>query len=90
MRPDIVPGPFSPTTNFPITRRNAGSSRSCKASILWCSSSAAALSAPEGLLELHREMEVGYCRLVTIASKEAVLIEARKRPLRVACDRACE
>src|SRR3984893_2511840 len=42
----LFQGPFSPTTNFPITRRNAGSSPTCKASIPWCSSSAAALSAP--------------------------------------------
>ena len=27
----------------------------------------------EGLLELHREMEVGYCRLVTISTEVKVL-----------------
>ena len=27
----------------------------------------------EGLLELHREMEVGYCRLVTISTEVMVL-----------------
>ena len=48
--------------------------RAAKASIPWSSSSAAAVSAPrtadraEGLVELHREMEVGYCRLVIIST----------------------
>src|SRR2546429_346593 len=42
----LLQGLFSPITNFPTTRRNAGSSQSCKASILWCSSLAAAASAP--------------------------------------------
>ena len=61
-----------PTTSFPTTPRNAGSSPNCKDNTQCFSSSAAGVSAlkdrrqAEGLVELHRELEVAYCRLVTI------------------------
>ena len=65
--------PF-PTTSFPTTPRNARSFPICRAHIPWFSSSAAAASAAkdrrqaEGLVQLHLELEVAYCRLVTIST----------------------
>ena len=56
------PGLRSPTTTFPTILQSDGSSPSCKDKIRWCSFSA------KGLLQLHRELEVGYCRLVTITT----------------------
>src|ERR1700724_3298288 len=53
--------------SFPTTPRNGGSSPNCKDNIPWFWSSAAEVSAP-GLVALHRELEVGYCRLVTIST----------------------
>jgi len=59
--------------SFPTTPRNAGSSRNCKDKIQWflvlsrggfCSKDR---RQAEGLVELHRELEVAYCRLVTIS-----------------------
>ena len=58
-------------------RTTAGSTahfRSCKKAIRWCWCSLAEAYCPkdrrqhEGLLQLHREMQVGYCRLVTIST----------------------
>jgi hypothetical protein len=46
MRSDIVPGAIFPTTSFPTTPRNAGSSLNCKDNIQWSSSSAAEVSVP--------------------------------------------
>ena len=60
--------------SFPTTPRNAESSPNCKDNIRWFSSSAAEVSAPrtagrrKGWFELHRELEVAYCRLVTIST----------------------
>jgi len=96
MRPDIVPGAIFPDyelSDHTAKRRKLSELQGQHPMVLVLSRGAFCPKdrrQAEGLLELHREMEVGYCRLVTIASKEAVLIEARKRPLRVACDRACE
>ena len=67
-------GRSSPTTSFPTTLRNAGSSPNCKDNIQWFSSSAVEVFAPrtagrrKGWLQLHRELEVAYCRLVTIST----------------------
>ena len=70
----LFPGPSSQTMSFPTTSRNAGSSPNCNDNIPWFSSSAAEVSAPrdrrqsELLVQLHRELEVAYCRLVTIST----------------------
>ena len=70
----LFPGQFSPTMSFPITPRNIESFPNCKDHTQWFSSSAAEVSAPkdrrhaEGLVQLHSELEVGYCRLVTIST----------------------
>ena len=72
--PTLFQEPSSPTMSFPTTPRNAGSSPNCKGNIPWFSSSAAEVSAPrtagrpKDLLQLHRELEVAYCRLVTIST----------------------
>ena len=65
--------------SFPTTPRNAGSSPNFKDNIPWFSSSAAEVSAPriagrlKGWLQLHRELEVAYCRLVTISTDNITL-----------------
>jgi hypothetical protein len=59
--------------SFSITPRNAEGSPNCKDNIQWFSSSAAEGSGrlAEGLVELHRELEVTYCRLVTVTADNA-------------------
>jgi peroxiredoxin len=66
-------GLSSPTMSFRTTPRNIGSCPNCRDNIQWFSSSAAEGSAKdrrqaEGLVELHRELEVAYCRLVTVST----------------------
>src|SRR5215831_6377118 len=74
MRPDIVPG-----SRFPNYELSDHSGRHKKLSELQQEDPMIVLFARgafcprdrrqhEGLLQLHREMEVGYCRLVTIST----------------------
>ena len=74
MRADIVPGRSSRITSFPITPENIASFPNCRAKIPMIVILSRGAFCPkdrrqhEGLLQLHREMEVGYCRLVTIST----------------------
>lgn len=66
MRSDMVPGAVLPDYEL---SDHAAISPSCKDRIRWFSYSAAEVSVPrtrqaEGLVQLHREPEVAYCRLV--------------------------
>jgi len=77
MRSDIQ-GLSFPIMSFPTTPRNAASSPSCKDNIQWFSPSAGRFlpkdrRQAEGLVELHRELEVAYCRLVTISPDNITL-----------------
>ena len=62
------------TTNSAITRRNVASSQSCRVThplVLVLSRGGFCPKdrrQAELLVQLHREMEVGYCRLVTIST----------------------
>ena len=78
MRPDMITGRGVPRLRASRPhRQSTGSSRSSRGRIRWWSCSAAGLlsqgsPAARGLLELHREMEVGYCRLVTISTDNII------------------
>ena len=63
MRSDIVPGAVFPDYELPdhtTKRRKLSELQGQDPMVLGC------LPSPQGLLQLHRELEVGYCRLVTI------------------------
>ena len=71
MRSDMVPGAVLP--DYELSDHAAGISPSCKDRIRWFSYSAAEVSSQgpgrqRGLFQLHRELEVAYCRLVTIST----------------------
>ena len=65
MRPDIVPGAIFPDYGLSDHTAKRRKLSDCKGDIQWFSSSAADVSVPRNqlLIELHRELEVGYCRL---------------------------
>ena len=71
----LRPEPFSPDYELSDhTGKHRKLSLTAGTAALWCLSSAVVVSAQKiavtqkGLLQLHREMEVGYCRLVTIST----------------------
>jgi len=74
MRPDIVPGATFPNyelTDHTTRRRKLSELQGTDPLILVLSRGAFCPKdrrQMEGLLQLHREMEVGYCRLVTITT----------------------
>jgi hypothetical protein len=73
MRPDIVPGLSFLTTSRPTTLRNAEAFRTATTTSPVLVLSRGGFCPKdrrqhEGLLQLHRELEVGYCRLVTIST----------------------
>ena len=74
MRPTSSPAQSFPTTSFPITVACIGGFRNCSMAIRSCWCSLAEVSVPRkegstrGSLQLHREMQVGYCRLVTVST----------------------
>ncbi len=69
MRPDTVPGAIFPDYELSDHTAKRRKLSDCKGDIQWFSSSAADVSVPRNhrqpklLVELHRELEVGYCRL---------------------------
>src|SRR5438876_1015122 len=74
MRPDIVPGATFPNyelTDYRGNRRKLSELQGPDPLVLvlsrggFCPKDRLQM---EGLLQLHREMEVGYCRLVTIST----------------------
>src|SRR6202040_242901 len=65
------PAPSFPITTWPITPANIASSQSSDPMILVLSRGGFCPKdrrQAENLVQLHREMEVGYCRLVTIST----------------------
>ena len=74
MRSDIVPGAIFPDYELSDHTAKRRKLSDLQGQIPWFSSSAAEVSAPrtagrpKGFVQLHREMEVGYCRLVTIST----------------------
>ena len=74
MRPDIVPGAIFPDyelTDYTGTRRKLSDLQAQDPLILvlgrggYCPKDR---RQHEGLVQLHRELEVGYCRLVTVTT----------------------
>jgi hypothetical protein len=65
---------FSPTTSFPTTLRSGANFLNCKDNIPMVLVLSRGGFCPkdrrqaEGLVQLHRELEVAYCRLVTIST----------------------
>jgi peroxiredoxin len=79
MRADIVPGAVFPDyelTDHTGTRRKLSQLQGADPLILVLSRGAFCPKdrrQAEGLIQLHREMEVGYCRLVTISTESLVV-----------------
>jgi peroxiredoxin len=79
MRADIVPGAVFPDyelTDHTGTRRKLSYLQGADPLILVLSRGAFCPKdrrQAEGLIQLHREMEVGYCRLVTISTESLVV-----------------
>ena len=79
MRADIVPGAKFPDyelTDHTGTRRKLSQLQGADPLILVLSRGAFCPKdrrQAEGLIQLHREMEVGYCRLVTISTENLVV-----------------
>jgi len=79
MRADIVPGAVFPDyelTDHTGTRRKLSQLQGADPLILVLSRGAFCPKdrrQAEGLIQLHREMEVGYCRLVTISTENLVV-----------------
>jgi peroxiredoxin len=70
-------GLSSPIMSFPTTPQNAGSFPNCKSNIHVLVLSRGGFCPKdrrqaEGLVELYREIEVGYCRLVTISTDNII------------------
>src|SRR3954471_12080254 len=79
MRADIVPGAVFPDyelRDHTGTRRKLSQLQGADPLILVLSRGAFCPKdrrQAEGLIQLHREMEVGYCRLVTISTENLVV-----------------
>src|SRR6188474_2816916 len=85
MRPDIVPGAVLPDYELPdqtATRRKLSQLQGPDPMILvlgrggYCPKDR---RQAEGLAELHRELEVGYCRLVTITTDNITELNEYRR-----------
>ena len=103
MRPDIVPGAIFPDyelSDHTAKRRKLSELQGQHPMVLVLSRGGYCPKdrrQAEGLVQLHREIEVGYCRLVTIStvsgvnyfSRSATTISPDRRQLRPLLRRTC-